>query len=212
MNQSFPLNRSRDVASTWPTHPRWLCPETTTLPPTNIAIFINWTQTKWLPNQLTWINFCYFFSLSFSFFFFFIYSVFPPQNYFETNEIIGGEKKNTGNVTELIPKMAVACEAPPLYLRLRMGKPLVRKPGMNTPIVSYGKKKMKPEYWFSIPRDKWVDFNMQMWLFNPSSRNLREQLPDTSTARNTQMLFKYLIVNCVYITFTLSSTKFNFCS
>lgn len=50
--------------------------------------------------------------------------------------------------------MAVACEAPPLYLRLRMGKPLARKPGMNTPIVSYGKKKMKPEYWFSIPRDK----------------------------------------------------------
>jgi len=57
-------------------------------------------------------------------------------------------------LTELIPKMAVACEAPPLYLRLRMGKPLVRKPGMNTPIMSYGKKKMKPEYWFSIPRDK----------------------------------------------------------
>ena len=57
-------------------------------------------------------------------------------------------------LTELIPKMAVACEAPPLYLRLRMEKPLVRKPGMNTPIMSYGKKKMKPEYWFSIPRDK----------------------------------------------------------
>merc|ERR1740128_450553 len=58
------------------------------------------------------------------------------------------------SLDKLIPKMAVACEAPPLYLRLRMGKPLVRKPGMNTPIMSYGKKKMKPEYWFSIPRDK----------------------------------------------------------
>ena len=69
-------------------------------------------------------------------------------------KLLGEKKKNTGNVTELIPKMAVAHEDPPLYLRLRMGKPLVRKPGMTTPIVSYGKKKMKPEYWFSIPRDK----------------------------------------------------------
>jgi hypothetical protein len=29
-----------------------------------------------------------------------------------------------------------------------------RKMPMTTPIMSYGKKKMKPEYWFSIPRDK----------------------------------------------------------
>ena len=56
--------------------------------------------------------------------------------------------------TELIPKPAQPCEAPPLYLRLRMGKPVERKMPMTTPIMSYGKKKMKPEYWFSIPRDK----------------------------------------------------------
>jgi hypothetical protein len=37
-----------------------------------------------------------------------------------------------------------------------MGKPLNRKGGMTTPIMSYGKKKMKPEYWFSIPRDKYT--------------------------------------------------------
>lgn len=57
---------------------------------------------------------------------------------------------------ELIPKPAQPCDAPPLYLRLRMGKPLNRKGAMTTPIMSYGKKKMKPEYWFSIPRDKYV--------------------------------------------------------
>lgn len=57
--------------------------------------------------------------------------------------------------TELIPKPAQPCDAPPLYLRLRMGKPLNRKGAMTTPIMSYGKKKMKPEYWFSIPRDKY---------------------------------------------------------
>ena len=53
----------------------------------------------------------------------------------------------------MIPKPAQPCDAPPLYLRLRMGKPLNRKGAMTTPIMSYGKKKMKPEYWFSIPRD-----------------------------------------------------------
>ena len=96
MNQSFPLNRSRDVASTWPTHPRWLCPETTTLPPTNIAIFINWTQTKWLPNQLTWINFCYFFSLSFSFFFF-SYILFSLHKIISKQmKLLGGKKKIPG--------------------------------------------------------------------------------------------------------------------
>ncbi|XP_046440249.1 oxidation resistance protein 1-like isoform X13 [Daphnia pulex] len=58
------------------------------------------------------------------------------------------------SLDKLIPKPAQPCDAPPLYLRLRMGKPLNRKGGMTTPIMSYGKKKMKPEYWFSIPRDK----------------------------------------------------------
>ena len=58
------------------------------------------------------------------------------------------------DLLELIPKPAQPCDAPPLYLRLRMGKPLNRKGAMTTPIMSYGKKKMKPEYWFSIPRDK----------------------------------------------------------
>ena len=56
-----------------------------------------------------------------------------------------------------MPKLAQPDNAPPLYLRLRMGKPLAaRKGAMTTPIMSYGKKKMKPEYWFSIPRDKYA--------------------------------------------------------
>lgn len=59
--------------------------------------------------------------------------------------------------TELMPKMAQPCEKPPLYLRLRMGRPVDRsKMPTTTPIMSYGKKKMKSEYWFSIPRDKSV--------------------------------------------------------
>ncbi|XP_052565749.1 uncharacterized protein LOC120422105 isoform X8 [Culex pipiens pallens] len=55
---------------------------------------------------------------------------------------------------ELIPRPARACPDPPMYLRLRMG----RKQGKNTPlpttVMSYGKNKLRPEYWFSIPKNK----------------------------------------------------------
>jgi hypothetical protein len=37
-----------------------------------------------------------------------------------------------------------------------MGKPIDRKIPKSTPIMSYGKKKMRPEYWFSVPRNRWV--------------------------------------------------------
>ena len=77
---------------------------------------------------------------------------------------------------ELIPKPAQPCDAPPLYLRLRMGKPLNRKGGMTTPIMSYGKKKMKPEYWFSIPRDKY-----EPYVANMSHRNLQLQSRSSSS-------------------------------
>uniref|UniRef100_A0A8D8DHQ8 Oxidation resistance protein 1 n=1 Tax=Culex pipiens TaxID=7175 RepID=A0A8D8DHQ8_CULPI len=55
---------------------------------------------------------------------------------------------------KLIPRPARACPDPPMYLRLRMG----RKQGKNTPlpttVMSYGKNKLRPEYWFSIPKNK----------------------------------------------------------
>lgn len=35
-----------------------------------------------------------------------------------------------------------------------MGKPIDKPIPRNTPLMSYGKKKMKPEYWFSVPRNK----------------------------------------------------------
>lgn len=55
---------------------------------------------------------------------------------------------------KLIPRPARSCEDPPLYLRLRMGKPLDRPIPHSTPLMSYGKKKMRPEYWFSIPKNR----------------------------------------------------------
>ncbi|XP_030749606.1 oxidation resistance protein 1 isoform X3 [Sitophilus oryzae] len=57
-------------------------------------------------------------------------------------------------VDKLIPRPARSCEDPPLYLRLRMGKPLNKKIPQSTPLMSYGKKKMRPEYWFSIPKNR----------------------------------------------------------
>lgn len=55
---------------------------------------------------------------------------------------------------KLIPRPARSCEDPPLYLRLRMGKPLDKPIPKSTPLMSYGKKKMRPEYWFSVPKNR----------------------------------------------------------
>ncbi|XP_065172063.1 nuclear receptor coactivator 7 isoform X11 [Atheta coriaria] len=67
---------------------------------------------------------------------------------------------------KLIPRPARSCEDPPLYLRLRMGKPIDKPIPRSTPLMSYGKKRMRPEYWFSVPKNK-VDelFNfVQAWV------------------------------------------------
>ena len=49
----------------------------------------------------------------------------------------------------------LAAMEPSLYLCLRVGQP-INTGGLQTcPIESYSKKK-RPEYWFSIPRDKYV--------------------------------------------------------
>ncbi|XP_025195396.1 oxidation resistance protein 1 isoform X5 [Melanaphis sacchari] len=58
-------------------------------------------------------------------------------------------------------------EPPPLYLRLRMGKPKDKKIPKSTPIMSYGKKKMKPEYWFSVPRNRVDDLYRFLMLWVP---------------------------------------------
>ncbi|XP_017782920.1 PREDICTED: uncharacterized protein LOC108567137 isoform X17 [Nicrophorus vespilloides] len=58
------------------------------------------------------------------------------------------------DMLELIPRPARSCEDPPLYLRLRMGKPIDKPIPRSTPLMSYGKKKMRPEYWFSVPKNK----------------------------------------------------------
>ncbi|CAH0556672.1 unnamed protein product [Brassicogethes aeneus] len=55
---------------------------------------------------------------------------------------------------KLIPRPARSCEDPPLYLRLRMGKPMNKPIPKSTALMSYGKKKMRPEYWFSVPKNR----------------------------------------------------------
>lgn len=54
----------------------------------------------------------------------------------------------------MIPRPARACADPPLYLRLRMGKPVGKPIPSPTNIVSYGKNKLRPEFWFSIPKNR----------------------------------------------------------
>lgn len=57
--------------------------------------------------------------------------------------------------SELIPRPARACADPPLYLRLRMGKPVGKSmPLPSNVVMSYGKNKLRPEFWFSIPKNR----------------------------------------------------------
>ncbi|XP_055602453.1 uncharacterized protein LOC129751152 isoform X5 [Uranotaenia lowii] len=55
---------------------------------------------------------------------------------------------------ELIPRPARACPDPPMYLRLRMGRKAGQEAALPTTVMSYGKNKLRPEYWFSIPKNK----------------------------------------------------------
>lgn len=56
--------------------------------------------------------------------------------------------------TELIPRPARACPDPPLYLRLRMGRPIGKTMPLPTSVMSYGKNKLRPEFWFSVPKNR----------------------------------------------------------
>ncbi|XP_067615981.1 oxidation resistance protein 1 isoform X5 [Eurosta solidaginis] len=58
------------------------------------------------------------------------------------------------SVDKLIPRPARACPDPPLYLRLRMGKPIGKAIPLPTSVISYGKNKLRPEYWFSVPKNR----------------------------------------------------------
>lgn len=57
-------------------------------------------------------------------------------------------------IIELIPRPARACPDPPMYLRLRMGRPIGKSIPLPTSVMSYGKNKLRPEYWFSVPQNR----------------------------------------------------------
>ncbi|GIY90163.1 hypothetical protein CDAR_581552 [Caerostris darwini] len=68
---------------------------------------------------------------------------------------------------KLLSKQKEEVEGPPLYLCLRMGIPKERKPHPS-PVLSYGKKRARSEYWFSILRSRVEDlYNfLQQWIPN----------------------------------------------
>lgn len=75
---------------------------------------------------------------------------------------------------ELIPRPARACQDPPMYLRLRMGRQIGKTTPLPTTVMSYGKNKLRPEYWFSIPKNKWEKFqtNKKWAIFDRNELNL----------------------------------------
>lgn len=80
----------------------------------------------------------------------------PPQPKLDYRSMVSVEDMPELFVSfdKLIPRPARSCEDPPLYLRLRMGKPIDKPIPKSTPLMSYGKKKMRPEYWFSVPKNR----------------------------------------------------------
>ncbi|KFM64154.1 Nuclear receptor coactivator 7, partial [Stegodyphus mimosarum] len=62
-------------------------------------------------------------------------------------------------------KLGEEAEGPPLYLCLKVGIPKERKPQVS-PGLSYGKKRARSEYWFSIPHSRGEDlYNfLQKWI------------------------------------------------
>ncbi|ELU17867.1 hypothetical protein CAPTEDRAFT_218966 [Capitella teleta] len=55
---------------------------------------------------------------------------------------------------EILPRPARLYDDPPLYLCLKVGIPTNKRISKTCPIEAYLKNKRKPEYWFSIPREK----------------------------------------------------------
>ncbi|XP_066137531.1 nuclear receptor coactivator 7 isoform X3 [Euwallacea fornicatus] len=78
----------------------------------------------------------------------------PPKLDYRSMVSVEDKPDLFASFDKLIPRPARSCEDPPLYLRLKMGKPLNKKIPHSTPLMSYGKKKMRPEYWFSIPKNR----------------------------------------------------------
>ncbi|XP_046735621.1 oxidation resistance protein 1 isoform X7 [Diprion similis] len=101
---------------------------------------------------------------------------------------------------KLIPRPARSCDDPPLYLRLRTGRPKDKRIPRSTPIMSYGKKKLRPEYWFSVPRNRVDDLYrfISAWvpaLYGELDENLwRERgyiLSDTDTDLASELSPEY---------------------
>lgn len=79
-----------------------------------------------------------------------------------------------------------------------MGKPIDKPIPRNTPLMSYGKKKMKPEYWFSVPRNK-VD---EVYAF------LNVWVPHLYGELNEEQVRKFKLPNSKIVT---KKIHFNFC-
>lgn len=61
------------------------------------------------------------------------------------------------SLTDMIPNGLVtdkqSTDEPSLYLCLKIGQPINKSVSADCPIELYSKKK-RPEYWFTVPRDK----------------------------------------------------------
>lgn len=92
----------------------------------------------------------------------------PPKLDYRSMVSVDDMPELFASFDKLIPRPARSCEDPPLYLRLRTGRPKDKKIPRSTPIMSYGKKKLRPEYWFSVPRNRVDDLYKFIHAWVPS--------------------------------------------
>ncbi|XP_076362053.1 oxidation resistance protein 1-like isoform X2 [Tachypleus tridentatus] len=71
------------------------------------------------------------------------------------------------SLDKLIPRQARPPDDPPLYLCLRIGRPRDKKFTSATTVFSYGKKQIRSEYWFSIPRHRVDDLYRYFHCWTP---------------------------------------------
>ncbi|XP_060560372.1 nuclear receptor coactivator 7-like isoform X4 [Ruditapes philippinarum] len=80
----------------------------------------------------------------------------PAGNVAVENAVTMDEKPDlmTMDYDKFAPRKSQAYPDPPLYLCLRLGTPQNKNVFHNYSIESYGRRRKKSEYWFSIPREK----------------------------------------------------------
>lgn len=60
--------------------------------------------------------------------------------------------------SDILPSKEEKSKTPPMFLCIKVGKPMRKSFATHTAamVQQYGKRRKQPEYWFAVPRERWV--------------------------------------------------------